>query len=423
MMDKTTKPDISVVVLTQKTPLMILKRCLHSIHKQTLKNIEIILLDSNSKNSSHKLAIQSEPGLLENLTYLEIPEESEYICGKNTALNQCTGEYITFLSAEDHMPEKRLECVLSAFRSAEEETYDAIYTDMIKQESNMLEASDSAATEQEYQFLPQLIIQRRLLKKIGGFDTDLVSHADKEIWFRINSLLRVYHLSSIETLVSVTPDFYMHPKPLQDAIGCRQIAVKYTRYFKKHKKEKKKLYYQIAKEYKAASLLFRYMQFQIKAALIGNLSGTSKQNQQTLAVLQPETSAELAGTLEESFPSCQILTGKNPEQILDMVKSTIRHMKYMEDLSVGRIAKIAAGTLNEIELSSFRNQLQGNCLFVENAFHLQPATLSAIFSLQKTLENDLFVIFSVPKRKLKSFIKLLSGLEQTPHYDIIHVTE
>lgn len=447
-MEKNATPDISVIIITYKTPLMILRRCIQSIRKQTLTNIEIILLDTNNKGSSYKEAIQSDPDLLEHLIYLEVPDKNEFINGKNAALAKCSGTYVTILSAQDIMPPKRLEEVIRIFKDNSNKTYsdkrnhsednksnyDVIYTDMQVQQKNILESSDYEISTQKYQYLPQLIIRRNCLQKIGDFDSALIAHCDEEMWFRMNSLLRIHHISSEKTTISVNPDFYNNYAPLQDAIGYRQIIVKYAKYFKKNKRQKKILYKKIASQYKAAGSLFRYIQFQIKGFFTGNFTKAKNetfQEQISQDSLTPETGSEeltavsalqlplkdILASLDKKQKNCHfILAGNDSEQIVSVSKQIVHLMKEMKYLSKGRIAKITASQINQINWSKFCNQLKGNCLLIEEAQNLFPQTIADIFSTMTEYPEDFSVILAVDKEAQEQLYSLIPEIEQKFDY-------
>lgn len=266
-MSKTNFPAISVAIQTRETPLMILKRCIQCIRNQTLSNIEIILLDSNDKNSPYKEAIQSEKEFFSDIIYLEIPETKEFARGKNAVLETYHSDYLTFLSAQDTMPPKRLEELLSVFQK--DHSINVIYTDMTAQPINVLESSDYAISSQNFQYLSQLVFHRNCFQLIGTFDTDLIAHCDDDLWFRICTLHLVHHISSLDTSLSVCPDCYHHYTPLQAAIGYRQLLVKYHSILTKNKKAKKILYQKTATSYQKAGVFHRYIQFKTKALFTG----------------------------------------------------------------------------------------------------------------------------------------------------------
>lgn len=262
-MAKQNQPVISVVILTRETPFMILKRCIQSIREQTYKNIEILLLDSNEKDSPYKEAILAEADFLTDIIHLEIPETKEFVHGKNAVLDAYHGDYLTFLSSQDIMPAQRIEKIIHAFKK--KTSYQAIYTDLAAQQNNILESTDYELLSTDFQYLSQLVLRRDCFQWIGIFDPDLVAHCDDELWFRIQSLNLAYHLSSKETIISVCPDAYHNYSSLDAAIGYRQLCIKYEPLFKKNKAALKVLYQKAAEEYKKAGVIHRYLQFALKA--------------------------------------------------------------------------------------------------------------------------------------------------------------
>lgn len=262
-MTKKQKPIFSVIIQTRQTPFLILKRCIENIREQSLENIEIILLDSNEKDSSYKEALSAGRGQWKKIFYLEIPEKGEYVEGKNTALNIIHGEYIAFISAQDIMPLDRLEKIYHIFQK--NRSYNAIYTNMAVQEDNLLDISDFSIQTGHFQYLGQVVFHKDCFQLIGKFDPDLVAHHDDEIWFRLKTMGIVHHFSDQDAAISICPNCYHGYTPLDAAIGYRQIYVKYSAYFKKNKKARKKLYHKIAEKYKEAGVIHRYIQFATKA--------------------------------------------------------------------------------------------------------------------------------------------------------------
>ncbi len=263
MAEKRNPITFSVTIQTRETPLMILKRCIQSVRDQTLSDIEIILLDSNDTDSPYKDAIRWEDGLLSDIIYLEIPEKGEFIKGKNAVLETYHGDYLTFLSAQDTMPPKRLEEVLSAF--LKDRSINMLYTDISAQQADVLDLTDLEIDSGKFHYLPQLIFHRDCFEWIGSFDTALVAHCDDDIWLRANSLHLPHHLSSENTKVTVCPECYHHYTPLNAAIGYRQLLVKYAALLQRNIPEKKRLYQKAASAYHKAGVFHRYIQFQTLA--------------------------------------------------------------------------------------------------------------------------------------------------------------
>ena len=254
---------ISVIITTRETPLMLLKRCVQCLQQQTLPDVEIILLDANTLDSPWHAAIQGEQQFFAGVRQISCPEEGELVHGKQKALQAASGEYITFLSAQDFMPATRLEYAIKAFH--ENPAAFMYYTNMRTQKNHILETSDQSIPSGKLMYLSQIIFHRDCFSLIGGFDDNMVALCDEEIWFRLQYLKLINHLNSEETAIDICTEEYKHYTPLEAAIGYRQLCVKYNKYFKKNRRKRKKLYEDIAANYKKSNLIFRYIQFKIKA--------------------------------------------------------------------------------------------------------------------------------------------------------------
>lgn len=88
-----------------------LKKCLNSILNQTLKELEIILINDGSKDQSHKIC-KKYAEKDKRIVYINKKNEGCSIA-RNTAINIIKGKYITFVDSDDY-----LEC----------EMYEEMYT-------------------------------------------------------------------------------------------------------------------------------------------------------------------------------------------------------------------------------------------------------------------------------------------------------
>lgn len=97
----------------------------------------------------------------------------------------------------------------------------------------------------------------------------------------------------------------------------------------------------------------------------------------------------IAGELD---PSHFVLMGDGPQRIVGVSKQIVRVMKETGYLSQGRIAKIHAKQINKMDLISFRSQLKGNCLLIEEASDLLFPTITRLFSIMEEYYGDFVVI-------------------------------
>ena len=103
-----------------------LKECLSSIKNQTYKNFEIIFFDNNSNDKS---AIIFKDYENEKFKYFKSDRKKNLYDARNDALNNCSGEIITFLDVDDVWNKNKLFEQTNIFKH--NNNIDLIYTDYI----------------------------------------------------------------------------------------------------------------------------------------------------------------------------------------------------------------------------------------------------------------------------------------------------
>lgn len=101
MFSITTAPKVSILVPIYKVPEKYLRACIESLINQTLKDIEIVLVDDGSPDDCGKIcdeyALQDE-----RIKVIHQPNEG-LAAARNNAFDNATGEYITFLDGDDYL--------------------------------------------------------------------------------------------------------------------------------------------------------------------------------------------------------------------------------------------------------------------------------------------------------------------------------
>ncbi|MCF2639879.1 glycosyltransferase family 2 protein [Fusobacterium varium] len=89
-------------------------KCLESVLKQTYKNIEIVIIDDGTKDSSGMIC---DDYAKKDFRIKVIHQKNQGLSGaRNTGLKIATGDYITFLDSDDFIDEKMLEEMLLALK-------------------------------------------------------------------------------------------------------------------------------------------------------------------------------------------------------------------------------------------------------------------------------------------------------------------
>ncbi len=106
-----TKPDLSIIVPVYNTEKY-LKRCIDSIVNQTLKNIEIIVVDDGSKEECAVLC--DEFSKTDSRIKVIHKRNGGLGFARNTGLEAATGEYIGFVDSDDYIERAMYETLYNA---------------------------------------------------------------------------------------------------------------------------------------------------------------------------------------------------------------------------------------------------------------------------------------------------------------------
>ena len=100
-------PKVSILVPIYKVPEPYLKRCIESCISQTLKEIEIILVDDGSPDHCGAIC----DGFAQNDGRIKVIHKSNggLAAARNSAFDRAEGEYITFLDGDDFLEENACE--------------------------------------------------------------------------------------------------------------------------------------------------------------------------------------------------------------------------------------------------------------------------------------------------------------------------
>jgi len=102
-----------------------IEKCLNSLVNQTLKEIEIILVNDGSKDNSEKIARQFEENYPSKVKYYE-KTNGGLGDARNFGINYATGEYIAFLDSDDYIEPTMYE---EMYKKAKYENADMIECD------------------------------------------------------------------------------------------------------------------------------------------------------------------------------------------------------------------------------------------------------------------------------------------------------
>lgn len=122
------QPLISVVIpVWNGAPY--LERCLTSILSQSVKDLEIIVVDDGSKDDTWTILTRMAQS--DARIHPIHQENAGASAARNTGLEQCQGEFVAFADADDEVPEGAYERLLSSAREHQSDLVLAAYTEVL----------------------------------------------------------------------------------------------------------------------------------------------------------------------------------------------------------------------------------------------------------------------------------------------------
>jgi len=185
-------PIVSVVIPTYNRAEFI-TRSVKSALKQTIKNIEVIVVDDGSTDNTNQVISNIND---ERLRFIKLFENKGAPAARNIGLKNSKGQYICFLDSDDEILPSKLEKQLEVFNNLKEKksiVYCGFYyiyskTNEAVKEFIPKEKGDiyNKIIENNCVGSPTPLIHRECFEKSGLFDESLESCQDWDMWIRLS---------------------------------------------------------------------------------------------------------------------------------------------------------------------------------------------------------------------------------------------
>lgn len=228
---------VSAVITTHKRPPEIVERALKSVLSQTYENMEVTVVDDSPSDYNERAAVKAavEKYADRNVRYIPHEKCMGACAARNTGLAASSGEYIAFLDDDDEWKSEKIEKQLQKFTS---EDIALVYCGSEQLNEATGEVRQLTCTFLEGQLYKRLLqnnfigstsfplLRRSALCEIGGFDVQMLSCQDYDVWLRLSKKysiafvrdpLVVYHWSAGE---QITKD------PMKRISGHERINLK-----------------------------------------------------------------------------------------------------------------------------------------------------------------------------------------------------
>jgi glycosyltransferase involved in cell wall biosynthesis len=201
---------VSVIMPTHRGADKVSKS-VESVLKQSYSNLELIVIDDNGEGTKEQLATYAA---LQKYTsdlrfkYIAHKVNKRGAVARNTGIKSCRGEYIAFLDDDDVFLPMKIEMQVKKMESISD-VVGLIYGSYILYEDNGLEHAYHYGQEGNilYDFLvgkidicsSTLMIRRKVLDDIKGFDESFLRHQD---WEFIARVLHQYQAACLNEVCS-----------------------------------------------------------------------------------------------------------------------------------------------------------------------------------------------------------------------------
>ncbi len=131
-----------------------LRKCLDSLVNQTLKDIEIILINDGSKDESENI-IKEYLEKYDNIKYI-YQENAGQACARNNGIKVAKGEYLAFLDSDDYLREDAYEIL---WRQIEEKKCDILCFNYYTDREDIIEKNG------EYAINPEDVVKKYIINE------------------------------------------------------------------------------------------------------------------------------------------------------------------------------------------------------------------------------------------------------------------
>lgn len=189
-----------------------IRNAVMSLVNQKIKLDEIIIIDDGSTDNTLKV-INLLANQYKNIRVIEQSSNQGVSVARNLGIQEATSEWILFLDADDECSEQLLDTYLNKMRT---DSFESIYSGYYQIDESSKVVSDSItgksliSTEGFCKVLIRnpivspsgLLIKRKVLFELKGFDTSMKMNEDVDLWLRIlDSGYQINHVESPLTFI------------------------------------------------------------------------------------------------------------------------------------------------------------------------------------------------------------------------------
>ena len=198
------RPLVSIVIPTYRTNLAHLTAAIESVRQQTYNNWELIIVDDASGQRALSACLRNYAAVDARITCLFRKRNGGISVASNAALNRARGRYVVLFDHDDLLVDVAIEAMV---REALRTGAKMIYSDEDKIDEFGVLSEPNLKPDWNYRLLlginyvcHLLMIDRALLRQVGGLRTDYDGAQDHDLILRVSEVCKptqIVHLPEI----------------------------------------------------------------------------------------------------------------------------------------------------------------------------------------------------------------------------------
>ena len=238
-------PLITAVITTYKRAPEMVVRAAKSVLGQTYDNLELIVVDDSPATYELRDAVRDSLAAINDnrLSYIRHEVNQGACAARNTGINASKGEYLAFLDDDDEWLPEKLEKQYTKFTQPEiglvycgSITVNQTVGTEVEHRCNCISGSvfEKLIIENFIGSTSFPLIKKDCFEKLGGFDIQMQSAQDYEMWLRIAKEYKIDYVD--ECLVR----YYIHEgeqitsNPVRKINGLERLNLLHLEYLKSH---------------------------------------------------------------------------------------------------------------------------------------------------------------------------------------------
>ena len=188
-----------------------IQETIHSVLNQTITDLELIIINSASTDSTLDIISQFKDPRIKVFSY----PKANVAVNRNHGLNHACSEFISFIDADDLWTIDKLEEHYKALQENPQAAVAYSWTDAINENSQFLRPCSRAQwTGDVYSKLllddfigngSNVTIRTEILRELGGFDESLTNAQDTDLWLRLAAKYHFVAVPKAQILYRILP--------------------------------------------------------------------------------------------------------------------------------------------------------------------------------------------------------------------------